>query len=153
MKKIYLFAALLLAAFVAPVQALNVVEFVAPESWSSDAAKVTASDFPNFSAVSLDEAKTWDGTTGNLVYAIEGKNISICQFMNGNFLAAYTLEFMRAQLYSDTSVGTKWYYTTSGNQAIDNTSAAAKATKLIKDGQLILERNGKTYNALGTEVK
>ena len=41
------------------------------------------------------------------------------------------------------------------NEAIDQTSQepTAKCQKLIKDGQLFLELNGKTYNAQGAEVK
>ncbi len=153
MKKFFLFAALLLAAFTSPVWALSVVEFVAPESWNSDVKQVTASDFPNFSAVSQEAAKTWDGPTGNLIYAIDGTNISICQFMNGSFLAAYTIQFTRAQLYSDTSVGTKWYYTTSGSQGVGNTVVETKTVKRIVNGQLLVEKNGKLFNAQGTQVK
>ena len=37
--------------------------------------------------------------------------------------------------------------------AVDNTVAAPKATKRIVSGQVIIEKNGKFYNALGTEVK
>jgi hypothetical protein len=37
--------------------------------------------------------------------------------------------------------------------AIENTEAGVKATKRILNGQVIIEKNGKTYNALGTEVK
>ncbi|MBR7154301.1 MAG: leucine-rich repeat domain-containing protein, partial [Paludibacteraceae bacterium] len=32
-------------------------------------------------------------------------------------------------------------------------SGQYKGTKVIKDGQLFIERNGKTYNALGTEIQ
>ena len=37
--------------------------------------------------------------------------------------------------------------------AIDNTNAEAKAVKRIVNGQLVIEKNGKFYNALGAEVK
>ena len=37
--------------------------------------------------------------------------------------------------------------------AIDNTNAEAKAVKHIVNGQLLIEKNGKFYNALGAEVK
>ena len=43
-----------------------------------------------------------------------------------------------------------------GANAIDNIDASAKiggAQKIIRDGQLFIERNGKTYNAQGAEVK
>ena len=37
--------------------------------------------------------------------------------------------------------------------SIDNTEDAVKAVKVIRNGQLFIEKNGKTYNALGAEVK
>lgn len=44
---------------------------------------------------------------------------------------------------------------TDPNEGIDEVSqeSKAKSQKLIKDGQLLIERNGKTYNALGAEVQ
>lgn len=39
-------------------------------------------------------------------------------------------------------------------QAVENVqSGKVQSTKLIHDGQLLIERNGKTYNAIGAEVK
>lgn len=37
--------------------------------------------------------------------------------------------------------------------AIDNTLAAPKATKRILNGQVVIEKNGKFYDLLGTEIK
>ena len=37
--------------------------------------------------------------------------------------------------------------------ALDNTAADTKATKRLVNGQLLIEKNGKTYNAQGSEVK
>lgn len=37
--------------------------------------------------------------------------------------------------------------------ALDNTEAAAKAVKRIVNGQLIIEKNGKIFNAQGTQVR
>lgn len=39
------------------------------------------------------------------------------------------------------------------HQAIDNTSVKVKATKCIENGQIFILRDGKTYNALGAEIK
>ena len=41
----------------------------------------------------------------------------------------------------------------SGTTGIDNTAAEAKAVKFYRNGQLVIEKNGKSYNALGAEVK
>ncbi len=43
--------------------------------------------------------------------------------------------------------------TYSGATAIDNTAVDAKAVKRIVNGQLLIERDGKTFNAQGIEVK
>lgn len=37
--------------------------------------------------------------------------------------------------------------------AIENTAVEAKAAKRLVNGQLVIEKNGRTYNALGAEVK
>ena len=37
--------------------------------------------------------------------------------------------------------------------AIDNTEAGVKAVKVIRDGQMLIEKGGKVYNAQGIEVK
>lgn len=53
----------------------------------------------------------------------------------------------------------KWWYNciyvpdNSGGTAIDNTAVEAKAVKRIVNGQLVIEREGKLFNALGAEVK
>ena len=41
----------------------------------------------------------------------------------------------------------------SGTTGIDNTAAETKAVKFYRNGQLVIEKNGKSYNALGAEVK
>jgi hypothetical protein len=56
---------------------------------------------------------------------------------NDNILASYSGEF------TTTGVAT----------AIDNIAVDAKAVKRFVNGQLIIEKNGKTYNALGVEVR
>ena len=37
--------------------------------------------------------------------------------------------------------------------AIDNTAVEAKTVKVIRDGQVLILKNGKTFNALGAEIK
>ena len=37
--------------------------------------------------------------------------------------------------------------------ALENTAIAGKAQKVVRDGQVLIVREGKTYNALGVEVK
>ena len=40
-----------------------------------------------------------------------------------------------------------------GESAVENIEATVKATKRVLNGQVIIEKNGKFYNLLGTEVK
>ena len=37
--------------------------------------------------------------------------------------------------------------------AIDNANVNANAVKFLRDGQLLIERDGKTYNAQGAQVR
>ena len=37
--------------------------------------------------------------------------------------------------------------------ALDNTHDEVKAIKRIENGQLVIEKNGKLYNALGQEIR
>ena len=40
-----------------------------------------------------------------------------------------------------------------GSQGIEETNANAKAVKAIRNGQLVIEKNGRRFNALGAEMK
>ena len=37
--------------------------------------------------------------------------------------------------------------------AIENTNAAVKATKVIREGQIMIQKGDKLYNALGAEIR
>jgi len=49
--------------------------------------------------------------------------------------------------------GGYFYIEKNQGTAVDNTAVDTKATKTIRNGQLFILRDGKTYNALGTEVR
>lgn len=76
-----------------------------------------------FTVTGLEEGTTYD-------YTIVSKD------SNGNVL--------------DTQSGS---FTTTGEQGIENVDALSKSIKVIRNGQLLIEKNGKTYNIVGTEVK
>ena len=40
-----------------------------------------------------------------------------------------------------------------GGQAVENTSVRTHATKTLRDGQLVIVRDGKEYNVIGTRIK
>ena len=46
-----------------------------------------------------------------------------------------------------------WVAVDGGESAVENAEVALKAVKRIENGQLIIEKNGKLYNVLGTIVK
>ena len=43
--------------------------------------------------------------------------------------------------------------TAQGGTAIDNTAAEVQAAKVVRNGQVLIIRDGKTFNALGAEIK
>ncbi len=46
-----------------------------------------------------------------------------------------------------------FYIQANGSTAIGNTAADAKAVKVLRNGMLLIEKNGKTYNVLGAMVR
>ena len=44
-------------------------------------------------------------------------------------------------------------YPDKGTTGVDNITTDVKATKVLRNGQLLIEKNGKIYNATGAEVK
>ena len=84
-----------------------------------------------------------------------------------NSTRANSLYFTRIALYPSSSSGTRRIYgcsvrlvqdVTGAPEAIDNTpfpsgEGRGEAHKRIVNGQLIIEKNGRTYNAIGAEVK
>jgi hypothetical protein len=68
--------------------------------------------------------------------------------------AAFMLTIESAQTGGDGGVGSIRLAKKQGTPtAIDNTNAAVKAVKVLRDGQLIIEKNGKTYNAIGQTIR
>lgn len=44
-------------------------------------------------------------------------------------------------------------FTTSASTTLENISADVRAVKIVRDGQLLIEREGQVYNAQGTELR
>ena len=65
--------------------------------------------------------------------------------LNANKTGDYTFEFNAATAKMNVVYPTA--------TALDHTDASTKAVKRIVNGQLVIEREGKLYNALGAEVK
>ena len=79
-------------------------------------------------------------TTGNI--AIEAGDVVI----NGKLAEGDDVKYLRIYKITFTKAG-EW------PTAIDNTEAEVKAVKVIRNGQLFIEKNGVIYNAQGAVVK
>ena len=97
-----------------------------------------------------------EGTASNIKIKIAGTDVTF----RSNFKNAYT--FVSGKKYD--IVGLVSYYgsaiqvnfvsaTESTPTAIDNTEAGVKATKVLRDGVLLIEKNGVLYNAQGAVVR
>lgn len=89
-------------------------------------------------AANKDDYKWYPGGTGNDYVITEA--------------GEYTVYFRPA---GKSEWGTTFYFTAikKSGTGIENTTATEKATKAIRNGQLVIEKNGKFYNATGAEVK
>jgi len=74
----------------------------------------------------------------NITATMDGKPMKIS--------SGYTTDTYSYRYYS-------YEFTIGGSTAIDNAAAQTKAAKRIENGQLLIERNGKTYNAAGQIAK
>ena len=66
---------------------------------------------------------------------------------------AFMLTIASAQTSGDGVIGSIQLIIAGEQTAIVNTDAAAKAVKVVRDGQLLIIKNGRTYNVLGAEVE
>ena len=90
------------------------------------------------------ETGTWDeANLEERTYAKEGVKLTLTR----KYFNSDTQQFEILETYT-------YYYSGLGPQGIDNVQGnKAQCTKVIRDGMLLIEKNGKTYNALGAEVK
>ena len=64
-----------------------------------------------------------------------------------------TMTIYFQQKHNDTWGGHFYVDSSSPATGIDNNEVSAKAVKRLVNGQLVIEKNGKTFNTLGAEVK
>lgn len=81
-----------------------------------------------------------DATTATGISA-DGTNMKIVADKDGDYVITWT------RVTGTLSV------TFPSETALDNTVAGEKAVKVLRNGQLFIEKDGKTYNVLGTVVK
>ena len=93
------------------------------------------------------ETGTWDeARLEEWTYAKEGVRLTFTtKYFNSD-----TQQFEILETYT-------YYYSGLGPQGIEqptsDSSLKGRANKVVRDGQLLIERNGKTYNAQGAEVR
>ena len=80
----------------------------------------------------------WDGATYDFG---EHPFTSFAVVANPNAAGSGTFYIRNLKITADEATG------------IDNAAVDVKATKIIRDGQVMIVRDGKTFNALGAEVK
>ena len=96
--------------------------------------------------VKYDSGYTANVTVNSGATWVLNANTSICKLVNNGTIITngYTLTTT-----SSSGSGT----ISEEASAVENTVVESKATKFFRNGQLVIEKNGKSYNALGTEVK
>jgi len=94
--------------------------------------------------VKYDSGYTANVTVNSGATWVLNANTSICKLVNNGTIITngYTLT-------TTSSSGSGSQQTT----GVENTVVESKASKSFRNGQLVIEKNGKTYNALGTEIK
>ena len=94
--------------------------------------------------VKYDSGYTANVTVNSGATWVLNANTSICKLVNNGTIITngYTLT-------TTSSSGSGTQQTT----GIENVVVESKATKSFRNGQLVIEKNGKSYNVLGTELK
>ena len=84
--------------------------------------------------------RDWDHAD-NVNLVNDGKNFEFVADVTGNYTFTWTYESHNLVVIFPAATG------------IENTNAAAKAVKRIINGQLVIEKNGVQFNALGTQMR
>ena len=147
---------------------IQATQFNVPANWEINADPITASDLPGFTAATTEQAMALanDLLAANpnlfatLIYGL-GNNV-LYIIINGPYSAP------EADSNPYYTKGSAWedqyeyyntvFYTSGGDEpqptGVENVqSDKVQGTKFFRDGQLLIEKNGKTYNATGAEVK
>ena len=89
-----------------------------------------------------------------VVYDKNWQEVSDTDLFNFQIVNVYVPDGSVQAYKDDSNWGKRPIFPISQYQAIDNVqSGKVQSTKVIKDGVLLIERNGKTYNAQGAEVR
>lgn len=139
------------------ISELSVVsgEAPAPEVMANAPTVDDINKYVVFKGISV-EGEFVSGTASNITINVAGTDVTF----RSNFKNAYT--FVAGKKYD--IVGIVSYYnsaiqvnfvsaTESTPTAIDNTEAGVKANKVLRDGVLLIEKNGVLYNAQGAVVR
>ena len=147
---------------------IQATQFNVPANWEINADPITASDLPGFTAATTEQAMALanDLLAANpnlfatLIYGL-GNNV-LYIIINGPYSAP------EADSNPYYTKGSAWedqyeyyntvFYTSGGDEpgttAVENVQTnPVQATKILRGGMLLIEKNGKIYNATGAEVK
>lgn len=162
MRKLFTFlCAVLMSVGMFAQSSVQAVEFSVPSEWQYDVdGFYTAADLPGFTATTQEQALDLQegiSTTpgGILIYDFNGSQALYIWY---NMFAIQLVSNDAKKIYLADSVydyGEVVYYTaTVGETAVENIQGEkVQGSKFFRDGQLLIEKNGKIYNALGAEVR
>ena len=147
-----------------PEGTLNFVELTEEmvSEWENDETIFSAADLPGFGSVTPEQAQTWVPTDtevpSHMYYDFEeSRAANYLNSFKGDTPKAGAAVQKRKDIYRTIKTyGDKVYYTTgytNSTEAISNTAANVNAVKVVRNGQVLILKNGKTFNALGAEVK
>ena len=163
MRKLFtFFCAALMSVGMFAQSSVQAVEFSVPSEWQYDVdGFYTAADLPGFTATTMEQAlelQSGISTTpgGILIYDFSG-NQALYIWYNMFAIQLVSSDAKKISLAESVyDYGEVVYYTATagGESAIENVQGdKVQGTKFYRDGMLLIERNGKIYNALGAEVK
>ena len=143
-----------------PVVNLKLIEFQVPASWENDNTPISSADFPDFVATTYEIASALPVTSepSLVVFDFPGDDeVSVYTKVDGQVSKQSTGAIKREAFFENTQV--HYYYpvlagdepVTTGVENVQTNHV--QATKFFRDGMLLIEKNGKIYNATGAEVK
>jgi len=124
------------------------------DAWDA-AAQAALLSAPANVAVSVDGNLTWDAADDALCYVVLKDGAYLTNVATNSFAVtasgAYSVK--AANCFGGLGIASAAVNYTDKPTAIDNANAIIQATKVVRNGQLFIIRDGKTYTAQGAEVK